>query len=811
MDYRGTDNDDTIDQRALAIPEFSTIYGGKGNDTIVLYTGNAEGGAGNDTITAAGPYAGVVYWNSPAGIKVNLATGIVQDGYGTVDRLVGVRTIQDSGFNDELTGSGASEEFWLSGGNNTVNGGGGNDKVVMYNVHSSQVTITYDRPSDTFTVRKNLPNGDTGTNTLTGVNVISFWGEGSDGVDLSRDMFNDSTGFLRSRAQVPSADMEKVQQLRVGDFNGDGKLDILAVRINPDLGITAEPLQVLAGDGTGFFRDQSAAVFGTIPKVNYVPRIFAADFNKDGITDIFNPDFGYDAPPFPGGQNSLFLSSRASGTFVNATATLPQALRQNHGTAIGDINKDGYPDVLVNALNESTGSANQLLVNDGTGKLVASQHLLPSSMTRAGYNAGNTWSMLRDLNNDGYDDMVLGTWDSNGLPSQVFLNDGRGSFASAIPVDLPRSGLNKEIVIGIETINLNGDALPDLVLSMTNGGSHGEFYTTPYLQLLVNDGNGRFHDETQARLPQSTATGTAGQANWYLSAHAVDLNGDGFHDIVADGTAGATSKVFMNDGAGKFSLGWESAPYAHIVAADVNGDGKPDLVESGRTGYSVLVNTFADRIPAGGVYYASNNGAKVAGGAAAETIYGGMGIDTVDGGGGLDTMVFSGARGGYTIARSGTGFTVKGATATDLLANIERIQFSDAHIALDVDGTGGQAYRIYRAALGREPDQGGLGFWMKQMDMGVSLADIAAGFISSAEFANLYGGANPTAEAYVEKLYTNILQRKPDPAGYQFWVDAVNKGASRAEVLAAVSEGFENQQKVAEVIGDGFAYVPYGA
>ncbi|MGZ8319500.1 MAG: DUF4214 domain-containing protein, partial [Telluria sp.] len=184
---------------------------------------------------------------------------------------------------------------------------------------------------------------------------------------------------------------------------------------------------------------------------------------------------------------------------------------------------------------------------------------------------------------------------------------------------------------------------------------------------------------------------------------------------------------------------------------------------------------------------------------------------TVDGGGGLDTMVFSGARGGYTIARSGTGFTVKGATATDLLANIERIQFSDAHIALDVDGTGGQAYRIYRAALGREPDQGGLGFWMKQMDMGVSLADIAAGFISSAEFANLYGGANPTAEAYVEKLYTNILQRKPDPAGYQFWVDAVNKGASRAEVLAAVSEGFENQQKVAEVIGDGFAYVPYGA
>ena len=809
MDYRGGTGDDVIDQKTLGIAEFANIYGGAGNDTISASSGNLIGEAGNDTLTATGGFVGAAYWLSPAGIKVNLATGIVQDGYGTVDKLSGIRAIQDSGFNDEIIGSSANEDFWLSRGNDSVIGGGGTDRVILYNVKSREATVSYDQATHTFTVKKNLANGDTGTITATGVAVISFLGPDSDSVDFTRDMFDDSTGFLRGAKVLPSFDMEKVQQLRTGDFNGDGKLDILSVRIHPDLGLTAEPLQVLLGDGAGNFTDGSAAVFGTIPKVNYVPRIFAADFNRDGVTDIFAPDFGYDAPPFPGGQNSLYLSSRATGHISSATSTLPQALRQNHGTAIGDINKDGHLDLLVNALNEHTGNANQLLVNDGSGKLIASQALLPASMTGAGYNPGNTWSMLRDLNGDGYDDMVLGTWDASTVPSHVLLNDGKGSFASSAPINLPRSGLNKEIVIGIETINLNGDALPDLVLSVTNGGAHSEFYTTPYLQLLVNDGNGKFHDETQARMPQSTATGAPGTGSWYLSAHAVDVNGDGHHDIVADGTSMTTSKVFMNDGRGNFTLGWEGAQGAHIVAADVNGDGKIDLIESGRAGYSVLFNAGASMIPASGVYRASDRGDKVNGGAAAETVFSGKGNDTINAGAGLDTVVFSANRGAYTVSKTGAGFSVSGPDGVDALANVERIQFADTTVALDIAGNGGQTYRLYQAAFDRAPDAGGLGYWMKQMDAGASLTSVAGGFVASKEFADLYGGSNPTAEVFVEKLYTNVLHRKPDAAGYDYWVKVVKDGAAKEVVLAAISESAENVNALAGLIGNGFAYVPY--
>lgn len=815
MDYRGTDKDDLIDQRTLGLTEHSNFYGGAGNDTITLTFGNAVGEAGNDTIINAGTYVGAAYWTSPAGVKVNLATGIALDGYGGTDTLSGVREVQDSPFDDQFIGSAASESFWLSRGNDRVEGGGGADTVVLYGVKSTDVSISYDRASDTFTLGKHLPDGDSGTHTLKGIGTISFIGAGSDEVSLHADMFDDSSGFVRAKTSLASGNMDNVMQLRTGDFNGDGNADLLVARShNADMGITPSPLQVLLGDGAGGFSDKSATLFADgIPYVKWVPRIFTADFNNDGISDIFAPDFGVDAEPFPGGQNSLYLSSTSTGLIGNATATLPQGLRQNHGTSVGDVNKDGFLDLFVNALHETTGNANQLLINDGSGHFAVSQTLLPASMSKTGYDPGYTWSMLRDLNNDGYDDIVLGTWQANPLPSQVLLNDGHGSFAGSSPVALPRSGLNMENVIGIETIDLNGDALPDLMLSVTNGGTHGEFYTTPYLQLLVNDGNGRFHDETQARLAQSTALGEPGKHNWYLSATAVDVNRDGYQDIVADGIANARSKVYLNDGHGNFSVTWQAAPFAHIVAADLTGDGMPDLVESSQSGYSVLVNAFPHLVSASHEYRAGERGEKVLGTALADTVYGGKGNDAIDGGAGIDKVVFAGKRADYTVVSGAAGYTVTGSLGmdgTDTLVNVERIEFADKSMALDIEGTGGQVYRLYQAAFNRAPDAGGLGFHMSVIDKhGVSLLADAQSFIDSAEFKQTYGSVSN--EQFVTLLYANVLHREPDAAGFKFHVDLLNAHIiGRADDLLVFSESAENKSALIGIIGNGFEYIPFG-
>jgi hypothetical protein len=812
MDYHGTSGDDTLDQKALGLADGITIFGEKGNDKITS-SGNMVGGAGNDTLTATTEWGTAAYWDSPAGIDVNLATGVAKDGWGTTDTLVNVHSVADSGYNDRMVGSSGDDRFWLSGGSDTVIGGGGFDSVNLYNTKTTDVTISYDLASDTFTLVKHLPNGDTGTHRLTGIDTINFMGPDSDNTIVTRDMFNRSGGFLRDRSVLATIDPNKIQQMRTGDFNGDGKLDVLVSRANFDYGATVQPLQILIGDGKGHFTDQTAALFKDgIPYVHFVPRIFAADFNNDGRTDIFNPDFGMDAPPFPGGQNSLFLSNKATGQLTNETATLPQALRQNHGTSIGDVNKDGFLDIFVNALNESTGNANQLLINDGTGHFKASQQLLPSWLTQPSFTSGNTWSMMKDLNNDGYADIVLGGWDNNPT-SKVLLNDGHGSFANAAPVELPHSGVNLEIVLGIETIDLNGDALPDLVVSVSNGGARDQFYHQPYLQLLVNDGNGHFHDETQARLPQSLSIDASAPAQWYKTATPVDMDGDGDQDIVTDSDGGG-AKIFLNDGTGKFSLFWQSPRETRVVMGDFDGDGRPDLVESSSTGgFSTLYNVLPRTIGASHEYRAGARGDTVKGTAAGEKVFSGSGDDNVDGGAGLDRMVFAGKRSDYTVTHTATGFTVAdkhGVDGVDTLANVERLQFADATVAIDIDGAGGQAYRIYKAAFNRAPDAGGLGFWIGAMDHGTSLNDVAGGFVNSNEFRALYGAA-PTNREIVSKLYANILERPGEAAGIDFWVGVLDsKAATIAEVLAGFSESNENKLKLVGVTENGVEYLPFG-
>jgi len=169
----------------------------------------------------------------------------------------------------------------------------------------------------------------------------------------------------------------------------------------------------------------------------------------------------------------------------------------------------------------------------------------------------------------------------------------------------------------------------------------------------------------------------------------------------------------------------------------------------------------------------------------------------------------------YAFVFSGNGFTVvdkTGAEGTDTLSGVERLVFADGGVALDVDASslGGQAYRIYKAAFARTPDSGGVGFWMSALDKGMSLVDIATGFIASDEYKTAYG-TNLSNRALITKYYENILGRAPEQGGLDFWVGVLdNKQASVAQVLASISESGENITGTAALIANGFEFTPYG-
>lgn len=195
-----------------------------------------------------------------------------------------------------------------------------------------------------------------------------------------------------------------------------------------------------------------------------------------------------------------------------------------------------------------------------------------------------------------------------------------------------------------------------------------------------------------------------------------------------------------------------------------------------------------------------------------DVLIGFAGNDTINGGGGTDTAVYSGTRASYTVTKTANGLTVKhntGSDGTDTLANIERIRFSDASMAFDSDGNGGQAYRLYQAAFNRTPDSSGLGFQINALDSGFSLTQVAQNFINSPEFAKTYGSLSDSQ--FVTQLYANVLHRAADSGGLAYHVNNLAGGVTRAQTLVGFSESPENQAALIGVIGNGFDFTAYTA
>jgi hypothetical protein len=198
------------------------------------------------------------------------------------------------------------------------------------------------------------------------------------------------------------------------------------------------------------------------------------------------------------------------------------------------------------------------------------------------------------------------------------------------------------------------------------------------------------------------------------------------------------------------------------------------------------------------------------GGAGMDFLWAGSGKDQLDGSAGLDFAAYQLDSAAYAIQRTGGALTVttNGTADSDILSNIERIVFDDRVRAYDVDGNGGKLYRLYQASFDRTPDAAGIGFWLGQLDDGASLESIAGGFLASPEFVALYG-ASPTPEAFIARLYNNVLHRPFEQDGYDFWLAAMKQHGSSAEsVLLAFSDSGENVALVNPTIQDGFWYTP---
>lgn len=178
-----------------------------------------------------------------------------------------------------------------------------------------------------------------------------------------------------------------------------------------------------------------------------------------------------------------------------------------------------------------------------------------------------------------------------------------------------------------------------------------------------------------------------------------------------------------------------------------------------------------------------------------------------------DTMTIAAPYANYTVAGSGSDFIVTdktGATAPQTLSGIKRLRFSDYSLVLDLDGIGGLIYRMYRIALGREPEPEGQGFQMWAYEVhGWTLDMVQQAFLDSPEFANKYG-TSTTDEQFISQFYLNILGRVPTAGEASFYLDgmkAKDPRFARNKILGYFADSPENKALMLPSIKNGIKYV----
>jgi len=340
-----------------------------------------------------------------------------------------------------------------------------------------------------------------------------------------------------------------------GDFNGDGKPDVLAAKSG---------LMFMAGNGKGEF---AAEVTTSGPNPTLVTSaLMNGDKNLDAVFIDYNQS----------SQTSQIgvAFGNGDGTFAATNDyPLPSSATSLITLITADVNGDGYPDVVATGVT-SSGSALYVFLNDGTGALKAGQ------LVDTGTDEYQI--VAADLNGDGKLDLVVADAGANfgeeGADVKVYLGNGDGTFQS------PTTFQPNAQVLSIAVGDLNKDGVPDLVIS-----DSGQFYQNFELTTMLGKGDGTF----------AAAVHTASPSGGGGMLAVADFNGDGNPDVAQGGCCGDSwLTVYLGNGDGTFSAQYglaEAASINQIVAVDINGDGRPDILagpEGGGVGLEVFLNLY---------------------------------------------------------------------------------------------------------------------------------------------------------------------------------------------------------------------------
>ena len=398
-----------------------------------------------------------------------------------------------------------------------------------------------------------------------------------------------------------------VSQVLVGDWNADGKQDILA------LGSTAKAPAIwpLLGTGQGL----GALAASTLSPTCGLPLgqgSILGDRDQDGHPELY----------IPTASGICIVDARTGASQLLSGGTLPQGtavglLEQVVAVALADMNLDGMPDLVVLASAKANGSASTLLqLTTYSGRDLG---LLGSASAQV---ASVVALVLGDGDGDGYADALVAVGDGAGSAALWFVGDHAGGFGAPVRQALPcapsalvgvaggltQVGVQMDLLLACSTTaegyglvqpkpsagtaartfsfstfagasflwagDVDGDGSPDLVASGP-AGTALSLHDSREEQLL---------EGSQLALPNPLSA----PLNLSSAAVAVDANADGYLDVVAIGAAGGSPNALLFYGNSQKTprFGAPQPASAGSVAlspnllrsGDLNGDGWVDLV-----------------------------------------------------------------------------------------------------------------------------------------------------------------------------------------------------------------------------------------
>ena len=201
---------------------------------------------------------------------------------------------------------------------------------------------------------------------------------------------------------------------------------------------------------------------------------------------------------------------------------------------------------------------------------------------------------------------------------------------------------------------------------------------------------------------------------------------------------------------------------------------------------------------------------SIFGAAGNDRLTGGAGNDSLDGGSGQDVAIFSSAINQFKIQHnSNSGMWVitdtLGYEGTDTLSNIERIQFSDTNLAIDLDGNAGITAKILGAVFGKNSvnNKNYVGIGLNYLDAGWTYDNLAALALDAS-------GAK-TSDQIVNLLWTNIFGVAPTVSQKSPYIKMLTDGMTSGALahLAADTSMNATNINLIGLVQNGIEYLPF--